>query len=969
MSEFLRFSAAGHFLTPLRWVKGYGALYLPTAYLCGTSCRIQTKQTTTMPISWNEIKSRAFKFVNEWKDTEREEADAQSFLIELLDVFGVSRKRVATFEHKVKKLDESSGYIDLLWPGTLLVEMKSRGKDLEKAYKQAKEYCQTLKDHELPSTILISDFETFHFYDESSTKHVFKLKDLSKNLNLFSHIAGYQKQTFKDQDPVNIEAAELMGKLHDQLKTNGYEGHDLELYLVRLLFILFADDTNIFERGIFLQYLSDRTNEDGSDLALHIAQLFEVLNTEENKRQRNLDDQLKQFPYVNGKLFEERLPLAAFNSRMRAQLISCCSLDWSAISPAIFGSLFQSVMDEKARRNLGAHYTSEKNILKVIRPLFMNDLTQELVAAGENKTKLQKLHQKIAGLRFLDPACGCGNFLVIAYRELRLLELEIVKRLLKNQSVTNIAHYFLVDVDQFYGIEYEEFPAQIAQVAMWLIDHQMNMVASQAFGEYMPRIPLRKSAVIKYGNALEIPWSSLSPDQAFSYIMGNPPFLGKQLLSTGQRDDMDRVFEGVEGAGLLDYVTAWYLLAAKYMESDKGLKNNETTKVAFVSTNSVIQGEQVSILWGPLMTKYKVKILFAHRTFKWSNEARNNAAVYCVIIGFANFDSPTKAIYDYPTVTSEPVELTVRNINPYLVEGDDIVIRSRSKSICGVGPIINGSKPVDGGNLIFTQDEKNEFLISEPGAAKYFRVFAGADDFINGKTRWCLWLTDITPSELSQLPKVLERVNAVRQFRLRSPKVFTQKRAETPTLFEQIRQPNSDFLLVPRHSSENRKYLTIGFLNKNVIVSDSATFIPNASLFTFGVLSSSMHMVWVKYVCGRIKSDYRYSNDIVFNNYPWPENTSPKQVVSVEDAAKAVLEARAQFPGSSLADLYDVDTIPPVLVTAHHRLDKAVDQCYRSQPFPSDMKRIEFLFELYEKYTGGLFVESKPKKKSRQSTS
>ncbi|RYD65615.1 MAG: class I SAM-dependent DNA methyltransferase, partial [Verrucomicrobiaceae bacterium] len=380
-----------------------------------------------MPLSWNEIRTRAFRFVNEWKDTHREEADAKPFLQDFLDVFGISRKRVATFEHKVKKLDDHSGYIDMLWRGQLLVEMKSRGQDLEKAYKQAKDYCHGLKDYELPSLILICDFHAFHLYDVAGKRHVFQLDELPKHLQLFSGIAGYTQSEFKEQDPVNIKAAELMGTVHDQLKANGYDGHELEVYLVRLLFILFADDSAIFERGIFQQYLLDRTAEDGSDLAMHLAQLFEVLNTPDDRRQKNLDEQLRRFPYVNGKLFSERLSLAAFDSAMRKQLIGCCTLDWASISPAIFGSLFQSVMDANARRNLGAHYTSEGNIRKVIGPLFMDDLAKEFAAAGDNKAKLQKLHEKISKLRFLDPACGCGNFLVVAYRELRQLELEIVK--------------------------------------------------------------------------------------------------------------------------------------------------------------------------------------------------------------------------------------------------------------------------------------------------------------------------------------------------------------------------------------------------------------------------------------------------------------------------------------------------------------------------------------------------------------
>lgn len=462
-----------------------------------------------MPLSWNEIKSRAIAFSKEWEHTEREEADAKEFLIEFLNVFGITRRRVATFEHKVKKLTEGAGYIDLLWPGMLLVEMKSKGKDLDKAYTQAKEYCHGLQEHELPRLIVICDFHTFQVYNEDGEKTAFVLADLLKNIQAFALLAGYQKRTYKEQDPVNMQAAERMGRLHDKLKAAGYQGHALELYLVRLVFCLFADDTGIFDKSIFNDLVDLKTKEDGSDLAAQIAQLFQVLNTPEDKRLKLLDESVAAFPYVNGKLFEENLPLAAFDSTMRKTLLDCCSLDWGKISPAIFGSLFQSVMDEKARRNLGAHYTSEKNILKLIKPLFLDELYKEFESVKNDKKKLQKLHEKISRLRFLDPACGCGNFLIIAYRELRTLELEIVKRILKGQQVTSINDYFLMDVDQFYGIEYEEFPSQIAQVALWLMDHQMNEQASVQFGDYFKRIPLKKSATIVCGNALRVDWQGL----------------------------------------------------------------------------------------------------------------------------------------------------------------------------------------------------------------------------------------------------------------------------------------------------------------------------------------------------------------------------------------------------------------------------------------------------------------------------
>lgn len=926
-----------------------------------------------MPLSWNEIKSRAIIFSNEWKDEVREEAEAKSFWDDFFNVFGISRRRVATFEQQVKKLNEKAGFIDLLWKGKILIEHKSRGKSLDKAFQQAKDYFPGLTEKELPQYILVSDFESFRFYDlEAKTQNDFKLSDFVNNVSLFGFIAGYVKRTFRDQDPVNIEAAQMMGKLHDKLKAIGYEGHALELYLVRLVFCLFADDTNIFETGIFRDYVELRTSEDGSDLAMHIDALFNVLNAPGDKRLRNLDESLAVFPYVNGKLFEERLPQASFDSGMRKILLDSCLLDWGKISPAIFGSLFQSVMDEKARRNLGAHYTSEKNILKIIKPLFLDDLWKEFEAGKHDKNKLKKLHEKISKLRFLDPACGSGNFLIVAYRELRLLEIEIVKLLLKNQQVTDISHYFLIDVDRFYGIEYEEFPSQIAQVAMWLIDHQMNMKASEIFGEYFVRLPLKKTATIVHGNALRINWQNLIDPLPwekgivkYHFILGNPPFIGYSLQSKQQKEDLEIVFEGVSGSGVMDYVAAWYIKAAQYMEVLNKAEERDLpkTSTAFVSTNSISQGEQVAILWNVLYNRYKIKILFAHRTFKWGNEARGNAAVHVVIIGFSNNAGSERRLFEYDDIKGEPHEVKAKNINPYLVEGRDDFIVKRNRPISEVPQMFKGSQPTDGGNFLFTDEEKITLLAKDPIADKFFKPFISAHEFINGERRWCLWLKDADPSELKKSKYILERIEGVKEMRLKSPKIDTVKWAVKPTLFTEDRQPNSNYVLVPSHSSENRRYIPIGFMTKDDILNNSCFSIPDASLYVFGVLTSLMHMVWVANTCGRIKSDYRYSNTLNYNNFPWPENSTDKQRNAVENAAIGVLHARAQFANSSLADLYSPNTMPPVLAKAHQALDKVVDLCYRSQPFPNETKRIEFLFELYDKYTSGIFGIEKTKKK------
>tara|TARA_R110000744_G_C19357022_1_gene560973 strand:+ start:117 stop:2831 length:2715 start_codon:yes stop_codon:yes gene_type:complete len=898
-----------------------------------------------MALSWNEIRERALNFSNKWEGESRERAEKDSFWNDFFEVFGKSRKRLAVFEKQIQNLKGNTGFIDLFWKGTLLIEHKSRGKDLDAALEQALDYCHGLSEEDLPKYILVSDFEIFKLWDiETNKTHEFRLNEFHKNINLFGFIAGYKRKEFKEEDPVNIKAAELMGKLHDQLEEIGYAGHRLEVFLVRLLFCLFADDTGIFDRDSFKDLIEKKSKEDGSDLGALLAQFFQVLDTSPNYRLKTLDEDLSSFPYVNGKLFEESLSISAFNSKMRSILLECCYLDWGQISPAIFGSMFQSVMDPSERRNLGAHYTSEKNILKLIKPLFLDELHQEFETIKSNKNKLRQFHEKLSSLTFFDPACGCGNFLIITYRELRLLELEVLKKLYGTQQVTFLDELMKVDVDQFYGVEYDEFPARVAEVALWLTDHQMNLKVSEAFGIYFARLPLKKSATIVNGNALRREWEDIVPKSALSYILGNPPFYGKQYQSKEQKEDMSLVFNSVKGAGVLDYVTAWYLKAAKLIK-------DTDIKVGFVSTNSIAQGEQTGVLWNELFTNYGIKIHFAHRTFNWSNEAKGKAAVHVVIIGFANFDAKEKSIWTYEDIKGEPSEISVKNINPYLVEGSDIVVLKRRKPICNVSEISFGSMPNDGGNFLLSTIEKDELLRIEPNAEQVIKPVVSAYEFLNGKVRFCIWLEDISPTLLKQLKQVQIRVENVKNLRLSSSRAATQKLAAFPTLFGEIRQPKNKYVLVPRHSSENRKYIPMGFFNPDVIVSDSCLAIDNATLFEFGMLQSKMHMAWVKYTCGRIKSDYRYSNEMVYNNYPWPKEPRDKNKKAVETKAQQVLDVRAEFPESSLADLYDQLTIPPKLVKAHQELDKAVDLSYRLQLFKSEASRIEYLFDLYKQYT------------------
>ena len=976
-----------------------------------------------MPISWNEIRHNAIKFSRDWTGARSERAEKQTFWNEFFQVFGVSRRAVASFEEPVKKISGDYGYIDLFWPRIVLVEHKSAGKDLGKAESQAFRYIQDLaregRHDEIPRYVIVSDFTRVALHDLEpddqqglplfDNRRVvtiqFPLAEFHQHVHAFAFIPGYKQHKFQEQDPINIEAVEILGNLHDTLEAGGYTGHDLERFLVRVLFCLFAEDTGIFERESFRLYVENRTAADGSDLGLHLARLFEVLNTAPEKRQKNLDETLAVFPYVNGELFNEHLGFADFNRDMRNALLACCARDWSRISPAIFGSLFQAVMQPKERRQIGGHYTSEPNILKVVRSLFLDELRAEFESLKADRStrrrgRLEEFHAKLCRLKFFDPACGCGNFLVITYRELRQLELEVLLLLFGQQTemtLDEINRLSQVDVDQFYGIEIGEWPARIAEVALWLMDHQMNLKVSEAFGQLYQRLPLKKSPHIHCANALRVDWKQILPPGECSCVLGNPPFVGQSYQTTEQKNDQHLVLSNIQACGVLDYVCNWYVKAAEYIEGTRIV-------VGFVSTNSITQGEQVGILWNELFGRYHLKIHFAHRTFPWASEARGKANVHVVIIGFAAFDAINKRIYDYETQSATVT--TARNISPYLVEGSDIAIANRSKPLCDVPKMCWGNKPTDGGHFLMSTEEKKALLVKEPQAKKWIRRFIGADEFLYSTERWCLWLQDILPNELNALPEVKKHVEAVRDFRLASKAATTRAYAKFSTLFRQIAQPNTDYLAVPEVSSEKRNYIPIGFVSKAVICSNRLQFVPDAELFHFGVLTSVMHMAWMRQVCGRLESRYLYSNTIVYNNFPWPESATAKQRAAVAAKAQAVLDAQAQFmdvggtsstsptserseassasinsaqkAGSgtrgtrpsenktaTLADLYDPLAMPPALARAHAELDRAVDLCYRPEKFESDRQRVEYLFALYEKLTAPLLPAAKAKKGRR----
>lgn len=903
-----------------------------------------------MSLSWNEIRKRAIEFSNEWKDENRERAEAQTFWNAFFNVFGRVRRVDALFEKTVRKLGNKRGSIDLFWEGKLIVEHKSEGESLDKAYDQALDYFEGLEDDQLPKYVIVSDFKRFRLYDLKNHKqYEIKLEALSEQIHLFAFMREDAGISYEEEDPVNIKAAELMGKLHDSLKENGYVGHPLEVLLVRLMFCLFADDTGIFEKDIFTRYIGKKTKIDGSDVGLHLNAIFQILDKPEDVRQKNLDDDLNLFPYVDGSLFEERFEDPSFDSDGRNILLECCHFDWSRVSPAIFGSLFQSVMDPKERRDLGAHYTSEGNILKTIKALFLDELRHEFELHEHNKRYLQQMLNRIGKMKFLDPACGCGNFLIIVYRELRRLQIEIHKQIRKlegslGQQVLDIEFNQDINVDSMYGIELLEFPARIAEVALWLVDHQMNAELSKEFGLYYVRLPLEKSPNIVNGNALRLNWEDIVPKDELSYILGNPPYVGKKRRNGEQNEDMRLICGNIKDFGILDYVCCWYVKAAEY------LKDTEI-KVGFVSTNSITQGEQVGILWDYLLNEWMIKIHFAHRTFKWFNKAKGKAQVYVVIIGFASIDTKTKLLYDYETPSSDPEVLKVKNINPYLVNQKDIVFKNRSKPLCDVPEISFGSMPNDDGNFLFTDSEKDTFLEEEPGVKRYILPFISAREFLHGKKRWCLWLRDVSPSEIKKLPKVEERIKNIRVYRLKSKRESTKKLAETPYLFGEIRQPESDYILIPLHSSEHRKYIPIAFLPPTSIANNSCSVIEDATFYHFGVLTSGMHMTWVKYVCGKLEGRYRYSNKLVYNNFPWPENPSAERIEEVETRVKDLLAVRESYADSSLADLYDPLLMPQKLLETHKKLDRAVERCYWPKAFKTDLERLQFLFELYNKCT------------------
>ena len=890
-----------------------------------------------------EQKTAAKQFAAHWATRGDEKQDTQSFWLSLLQsVYGVEGPaQFIQFEVPVK-LDHVS-YIDGFIPATrVLIEQKSANVDLRRGsrqsdgsmltpYQQARRYAAYLPHNQNPRWIVVCNFQQFQIHDmnrPNDEPETVLLADLEKEYHRLQFLVDTGSTLVKKEMEVSLQAGEIVGVLYDALLKQYKDPESpetlksLNALCVRLVFCLYAEDAGVFGgHGMFQRYLQNHTG----DARRALIDLFRVLDTQPEDRDPYIDEDLAAFPYVNGGLFaDEDVVIPRLDETIVDLILHRASedFDWSVISPTIFGAVFESTLNQETRRSGGMHYTSIENIHKVIDPLFLDDLRAELDAIKAipvDKTRNKQLRQfqtKLAGLTFLDPACGSGNFLTETYLSLRRLENEVIDALLYGQVILGqVTDPIRVSIGQFYGIEINDFAVTVAKTALWIAESQMMQETEKLVRHTLDFLPLRSYANIVEGNALRLDWESVVPKQKLNYIMGNPPFVGARIMDAGQKADVSIIFEKWKNIGNLDYVACWYKKAADLMQGT-------ATRAALVSTNSIVQGEMVSTLWKPLF-EAGVHIDFGHRTFQWDSEAKLKAHVHCVIVGFSiEANCRSKVIYS----ADRPQE--AQNINAYLVNGPNVFVESRKKPISDVSEMVFGSMPNDGGNLSDYSDEcKSKIVAQYPGVETLFRKFLGATEFINNKTRWCLWLKGISPAVIKKFPPVLEAVTATREMRETSSRIATQKLAQTPTLFGEIRQPDSEYILIPRHSSQNRKYIPMGFVSPDVICGDANLLLPHATLYHFGIMVSNVHNAWVRTVCGRIKSDFRYSVNVVYNNFPWPTPTDA-QKAKIEETAQAILDARALYPDASLADLYDETTMPPELRKAHQQNDKAVMMAY-----------------------------------------
>ena len=912
-----------------------------------------------------EQRAAAKAFAEYWDKRGYEKGESQSFWLSLLrDVYGVEHpEQFIIFEEQVH-LDHTS-FIDGSIPTThVLIEQKGQSKDLRKPIKQsdgtllnpfqqAKRYAAELPYSQRPRWIVTCNFSEFLIYDmekPTGEPESILLKDLPKEYYRLQFLVDTGDENIRKEMEVSIKAGELVGVLYDEIlkqyinPENENSLKSLNMLCVRLVFCLYAEDAGIFGgHSKFHNYIN---SFQAKDMRRALIDLFMVLDTKEEDRDPYMDEQLASFPYVNGGLFaDESIEIPQMNDSIRDLLLRNASedFDWSVISPTIFGAVFESTLNPETRRSGGMHYTSIENIHRVIDPLFLDALREELEEIKEVKVnklrenRLNEFRKKLSKLTFLDPACGSGNFLTETYISLRRLENEAISIITQGQILLDFGDIIQVSIGQFYGIEINDFAVTVAKTALWIAESQMMKETEMICHRNLEFLPLKSYANIVEGNALRIDWESVVPKDKLNYIMGNPPFVGGMMTTKEQKADMLSAIGDIKGLGELDYVAAWYYKATDYIQ-------NTNIDVAFVSTNSICQGQQAVTLWKPLFEK-GVRIQFAHRTFIWDSEAKVKAHVHCIIVGFSLVDRKPKILYDNDLIRH------VDCLNSYLAEAPNIFVESRSTPICDIPKIRFGSMPRDGGGFILSDKEKERLISKEPLSAKWIHPYLGAYEFINNKSRWCLWLVEANPHELKQCPTVMKRVESIREFRANSVAAGTRKFAETPTLFCQIAQPDTDYIAVPKTSSQRRKYIPIGFLNKDVVASDLLFLIPDATLFHFGVLTSNVHNAWMRTVCGRLKSDYRYAKDIVYNNFPWPTPTE-EQKSKIEQTAQAILDARALYPESSLADLYDDLTMPPELRKAHQANDRAVMQAYGFDvKTMTESTCVSELMKMYQKLT------------------
>ena len=929
-------------------------------------------------LSLNAIRERCVKFAHEWSDCVGDEKqEGHEFMRKLMKCFGVTKHKAIAYEKRSKRATTGrQGYIDALIPGKALIEMKSAGKDLNKAEEQALDYIHDLADIETPRLLIISDFRRIRIidldHDMTTTEDIesgrteFDLVKLPDHVDDLKSLAGYGMVQVgsREQEQASIRAARVMADLYEALDGSGYSDHEASIFLIRTLFCLYGDDAGLWERDLFTEFLDTRTHEDGSDLGAQLALLYQTLNTPTERRQSTLDELISRFPYVNGGIFAEPLSIPSFSSAMRDELMRACAFDWSGISPAVFGSLFQAVKSPQARRELGEHYTSETNILKTLGPLFLDDLREHFAEHTHDLTKLKELRQELRELRIMDPACGCGNFLVVAYRELRRLDTEILVRIRelelarKDNDEFQATMFFddrgehaeiMVQLDHFFGIEIEEWPARIAQTALHLAHHQANREMERLLGQAPSILPLSTSAHITIGNALRTDWTQVCPPSPTVRIVGNPPFIGQYLRSEEQTDDLRFVWgDGYDG--YLDYVTGWFIKASQYFQSvPRG------GRFAFVSTNSIAQGSPVAALFGPLL-EGGWRIRFAHQTFAWTSEAPGAAAVHCVITGFdrgAPHEKAHPVLFTYSSLKAQPEALPVKHINPYLVEGPDIFLKALRHPLSPNLPEVRfGSKPVDGGNLIVEAEDYPQ-VAADPIAAKYLRPFRMGREVVRGLDRWCLWMhtEDFDPRDIDLSPILKERVRACATFRQGSKKKATVAGAQTAHLFQENHQPSEPYVAIPRVVSETRLFYTAAHLSEDVIAGDKVYTALDPDGFLFAIISSSMFMSWQKLVGGRLKSDLNFSNKIVWNTLPLPE-VSDKQRAAIIAAGQGVLDARAEQPGVSLATMYNPLAMAPSLLKAHRILDRVVDPAFGAKKaLETNEQRLAILFKRYQEMT------------------